>query len=149
MKKFIMMFAFVGMLVLGACSSGPDSTISKIEDKIKKQNELAQEKGYKNKETVLNFMELMQMVKEAENEATAENSTWTEEQKEKLRKVCDTPIIGKESTMEEVRRQNGGSSSSSSSSHDYNSSSPSSSSNYGGLNVATPDGLDEVESPEF
>lgn len=146
MKKIIMMFAFVGMLVLASCSSGPEGTISKIEEKIKKQNELAKEKGYQGKETVLNYMELQQMIQDAEMEAGAQDSKWTNEQQEKLFKVTQTPILGEESTKEAVARQKGESSSSSSSS----SSSDYSGGSYGNM----PDqnslgGLDEAQAPEF
>lgn len=90
------------MLFITSCSSGPDAQIDKLEGMYEKQNELADEKGYKSKETIKNYMELDQYREELIKASEAEGSEWTPEQKERLQKVCQTPVLGESSTIEGV-----------------------------------------------
>lgn len=107
MKKAILsFFGFLLLFFVTACAGGVDGQLDKLEKMIEKQNELAKDEGYKAKETVLNFQKLVQLGQQLETESQAENSDWTEEQKARLSQLADAPILGKASTLEEVRKQN-------------------------------------------
>lgn len=134
LKKLMFAMAMIAIALVGftSCSSGPDAQMDKLEKMFEKQNELAKEKGYQGKETVLNMMEIIKMTEELQKEANAEGTKWTQEQKDRLNKIVATPVLGRESTMEEVLKQEGFTPSSGSSSSSSSSFGGSGSSNFGG-----------------
>lgn len=105
MKKFFMALAFAGALFMTSCGNGGvDGQLDKLDKMIEEQNELAETKGYKSDATVNHMRDLYVYAEELQKEMSAENSEWTQEQKDRFIELSNKRISGRESTMEEMNK---------------------------------------------